>query len=155
MAHHRRRYQLGEGPGRLLPPPADWVWVGARRVQYVGEGQQALFRVLRSGRLECLEEGEEEEGGQGEAPMVSPSSEPALVYFRTPEGPPAPGIAPWQRAKGGLWFLGTWGSLELDPTVWGIDANTPLFRITVKAARRRMAQRRVFEESLILSIDEK
>ena len=128
-----------------ITPSADWVWVGTRRVRYVGEGQHALFCVLRSGRLECLEESEEE-GGQGATPGSPLSSEPALVYFRSPEGPSPPGIAPWQRAEGGLWFLGTWGSLELDPTVWGIDSNTPLFRITVKAARKRMAQRRVLEE---------
>ena len=135
-----------------LPPTADWVWVGAHRVRYVGEGQHALFCVLRSGRLECLEESEdseEEDGDQATSSTISPSAEPALVYFQSQEGPSPHGIAPWQRAKGGLWFLGTWGSLELDPTVWGIDTDTPLFRITVKAARQRMAQRRVWEECLL------
>ena len=118
-------------------PVSEWSAVGGGdQVIFEGEGGPTLFDVRRNGSLERC-------GGgiSDDTPRRA-----AAVHFRRKQGPQPLGAAEWEAAAGGIWLLGEWNKLVLDPTVWGIDKSTPLHLLTVKASRVRLCQKRAVKE---------
>jgi hypothetical protein len=118
-------------------PVSEWAAIGdGSQVIYEGEDGTALFDVQRNGSLvRC--------GG------VIGDAEPrraAAVHFRQKPGPLPSGTAAWERETGGIWLLGEWHDLVLDPTVWGIDGDTPFHLLTVRESRVRLCQKRAVAE---------
>ena len=118
-------------------PGSEWSVVGGGdQVIFEGEGGPTLFDVRRNGSLvRC----------QGEISDDTPRRAAAVHFCRKPTPLPS-GAAEWEAATGGIWLLGEWNKLVLDPTVWGIDKKTPLHLLTVKAARVRLCEKRAVRE---------
>lgn len=118
-------------------PECEWSCVGrGDRVIFEGEGGPTLFAVRHNGLMTRCEGGVAE----GEPRRA------AAVHFCPKPGPLPPNTAPWAAALGGIRLLGEWDKLVLDPTVWGIDKETPLHLLTVRAARVRLCQIRAVKD---------